>query len=305
MRLAIVIFACLTLSCANLDVTLPGELGDIARIAGKAGGVFKKIGNAQRDLTPDNEYYLGRALSTKLLANYDYKYHDRGSIAKGRLTGITRYVNHVGAIVVGAAMDRAAADDRPNPVAGYHFIVVKSPTVAAVSAPGGFVFVTDGAVKLAESEDELAALLAHEVAHIVRGHALGAIKKSRWTDAGAELVTATAGELGGARVAELTRIMENSIDDMAQTLVNNGYSKAYEFEADEVAMGLLEGAGYDPTALARYIDRLDQTQDAGQGGFLDTHPKASARVSKLGGLESGNVPKSRVQRFAKSKKRHL
>ena len=303
MRLTIALLACLTLSCAGLEGSLPSSAADWTRVAGKAGGVFQKIRNASRDLTPENEYYLGRALSTKLLANYDYAYHDRASIAKGRLTGITAYVNTVGAVVVDAAMERSARDDRPNPVAGYHFIVVKSPTVAAVSAPGGFVFVTDAAVKLAKSEDELAALLAHEVAHIVRGHALNAIKKSRWTDAGSEFVTAAAGELGSAEVAQLTSIMESSIDDMAQTLVGNGYSKKFEFEADDVAMALLEDAGYDPNALARYIARLDAVQDAGQGGFLDTHPKASDRVAKLGGLEDGPVPKLRVQRFEKAKKK--
>ena len=59
-------------------------------------------------------------------------------------------------------------------------MVVEDDTINAFAAPGGWIFVTSAAVKAAKSEDQLAALLAHEVAHVIRGHALGSIKKSRW-----------------------------------------------------------------------------------------------------------------------------
>ncbi len=290
-------------SCAQLK-DMATNPDDISRLADKAQKVYKKVEDARADLTPDNELYLGRALSTRLLANYDYKYYDQGGFKKGRLEGLTQYVNNIGIVLVAAAMERNAGDDRPAPVRGWHFVVVKSPVVAAVSAPGGYVFVTDAAIKLAQSEDELAALLAHEIAHIVRGHALAAIKKSRWTSAGAEFVTAAAGELGSEQVAQLTEVMEGSIEDMAQTLVGSGYSKKFEFEADAIGAELLAAAGYEPGAMARYLGRLAKVQNT-EGGMLSTHPPAQERISKLADKGSKEDPKNRTKRFQQMRKKYL
>ena len=112
-----------------------------------------------KDYEPSHEYYIGRSVSAQILSRY--KVHpDRR---------LQEYVNLVGHAVLTA----------PEPLktyAGYHFVVLEGEQLQAVSAPGGFVFVTEGTVRRAKDEDELAAVLAHEIAHVSLRHGIGAIK---------------------------------------------------------------------------------------------------------------------------------
>src|SRR4051794_27649873 len=79
------------------------------------------IQEARKDLTPENEYYVGRAVATNILARNDYKYRDRDAYKAGKLEGITAYVNAVGNVVAMASLDIHHDDDRPSPIAGWHF----------------------------------------------------------------------------------------------------------------------------------------------------------------------------------------
>jgi len=288
-------------SCKSLQSVLPGDAAGITRMVDGVAKTYKKIEDARRDLTPDNELYLGRALSASIVERHAGLYHDKDAFRKKRLAGVSEYVANIGHVMVAAAADTRGSveDDRPSPVAGWHFVVLRSDTVAAVSAPGGFVFVTDAAVLLAQTEDELAAVLAHEVAHVIRGHALRAIKQSRWTSLGAEFVTAAAGELGPKEIGQLADIMGDSITDMTTTLFSSGLSQDLEYEADAVAKQLLATAGYEPGALARFVARLPAQKGA---AFFGTHPTPKERISKLG-REGVGSNRARAMRFAGVKQR--
>ena len=142
------------------------------------------------------------------------------------------------------------------------------------------MFVTKAAVMAAKNEDELAAILAHEVAHVVRGHALGTIKKSRWAGVAKSTLDATV-ELDEATLGKLTGVFENALDDMVDGLLVKGYSRKTEYEADRVGLDIMAHAGYDPSAFVRYLETLSATQHTGGGGFSATHPKATDRIKKL------------------------
>jgi len=203
-------------------------------------------------------------------------------------------------------METTRPGDRPAPIAGWHFTIIESDTINAFAAPGGWVFVTTAAVQAAQSEDELAAVLAHEIAHVVRGHALGSIKKGRWANV-AKTALDTSVQLDEQSLGDLTQVFEGAMDDMIDGILVKGYSKDTEYEADRIGLAIMAHAGYDPQALVRYLETLDHAQGGGGGGgFQATHPKASDRIAKLNAqvsvLPARTIPKVRVARFEKATK---
>lgn len=267
------------------------------------GGIYdlaKGVKDAKKDLTPENEYYLGRSVGTKILSNAGYRYHDSDGWRSGTLSGMTAYVNAVGNVIAYAAMEAPRSGDRPAPIAGWHFVILDDESINAFAAPGGYVFVTAGAIRNAENEDQLAAILAHEVAHVVRGHAIGSIKKSRIAGVTKQFLDSSV-ELDPAVEKEMAGVFGGSIDDIVDGAMVKGYSKDTEFEADKVGLEIMAKAGYDPKAFVAYLKTLDEHQDTGSGGFYATHPKASERIGKLDALvkkqKAVKAPSVRTDRF--------
>lgn len=286
--LAAVALAALTLSC-KVNLT-PDSIGK----------AVKGIRSAREDLTPENEYYVGRAVATNILARGNYKYRDAKGFQSGTLDGLTAYVNAVGSVVANAALDVKNDDDREAPIAGWHFVVLDDKTINAFAAPGGYVFVTAGAIEKAGSEDELAAILSHEVAHVRRGHALGSIKKSRFAGVFKEALDTTV-QLDAKALGKLTEVFDGAMDDMTDALLVKGYSRDTEYEADEVGLQIMIKAGYDPKAFVTYLGKLEKTQATGSGGLSATHPKAADRIAKLDEkvklAAAVTIPKARTKRF--------
>ena len=258
--------------------------------------------DAKQDLTPENEYYVGRSVATNLLSRARYRYVDADAFASGELGPATAYVNAVGNVLAAAAMGAPRADDRPSPIGGWHFVIVDDDTINAFAAAGGFILVNKGLIKAASSEDELAAVLAHEIAHTVRGHALGSIKKARMAGVYKEMLDSTV-ELDAKQLGTLTKAFEGAMDDMINSLVVKGYSRDTEFEADRVGLAIFAAAGYDPPMYIRLLERLEAKQGghAKGGGFSSTHPSAKDRIAKLKAqadqLGSKAAPKVRTTRF--------
>ena len=234
----------------------------------------KAVRKGTQDLTPQEEHYIGRAVAANILARYDMV------IDAER----TPYLNTVGQTL-------AKASDRPETFGGYHFVLLRADDeINAFAAPGGFVFITTGLYKSLANEEELAAVLAHEVAHVSLKHGLGAIKSANLTKAFTILGTEAVKEYGAPEVAQLTEVFEGSIDDIVNELVVNGYSQSQEFDADEEAIKTAWRAGYDPSGLAAFLATLrERSAHADEAGFFKTHPPASNRLKK-------------AEQFAKRKK---
>lgn len=289
-HLLVLALAASTLSC-KVQLTPEG----IARS-------WRAYQDAKKDLTPENEYYVGRSVATNLLSRARYAYVDADAFSNGQLGKTTAYVNAVGNVLAAAAMTAPRKDDRPSPIAGWHFVIVDEDTINAFAASGGFILVNKGLVKAARSEDELAAVLAHEIAHTVRGHALGSIQKSRMAGVYKEMLDSTV-QLDEQQLGTLTKAFEGAMDDMINSMVVKGYSRDTEFEADRVGIQILADAGYDPRAFLRLLENLDKARgghDAG-GGFSSTHPSAKDRMARLEAeasrLGSKKMPKARTERF--------
>ena len=259
--------------------------------------------SANEDLTPENEYYVGRSVATNIMAKYNYAYLDKEAILAGRLEGLTEYVSRVGNILAAKAIEVPRKGDRPTPIAGFHFVVLDAPDeINAFAAPGGFILVTSGAVKLAKTEDELAAILAHEIGHVVRGHALGTIKSARFAGLTKSALDTVKVEGQDGQQTKLTEAFGGSMDDMITGMTVKGYSQESEFDADKVGINLMLRAGYDPAAFVRYLESMQKNQSTTSGGgFYSTHPKASTRISKLQGhvkkMGARKVVQARTDRF--------
>jgi len=242
------------------------------------------ISNAWQRLTPEQEYYIGRAVAAKVFQSY--KPLD--------LPEANAYLNLLGQSLV-------VFSDRPETFGGYRFILLDSAEINAFAAPDGLILVTRGMVQCCGSEDELAAVLAHEIAHVVEKHGVSAIQDARLTN----VVTTAATEVGkhaGGELADLVEDFEGSIGDITKTLMS-GYSRGQERDADAGAVRILRRAGYPETALIAMLQRMEQRLGKTRGGFGSTHPSAQSRINSVTPeIEGGSVPASpvRQQRFAKA-----
>jgi beta-barrel assembly-enhancing protease len=223
------------------------------------------VAGAVRPMTEEEEYYLGRAVAATILSQYRLVNDERR----------TAYLNRVGNAV-------ALASHVPFVYGGYHFAILAAEEVNALSCPGGTILVTEGMLKRARNEEELAAVLAHEIAHVNHRDGVKAVQSSRWVEAATAIGTGAAGKLGSAELAKITSLFEGSVNDVFKMLVVNGYSREQEMEADRSALAILHRAGYDPHGLADYLARLAQEQQGGkQGAFFSTHPGMADRLTAV------------------------
>ncbi len=237
------------------------------------------------DITPEQEYYIGRAVAATILETY--KPLDDPAA--------NRYLNELGQTL-------AMASERPETFGGYHFLLLDSDEINAFAAPGGLILVSRGLVKCCRSEDALAAVLAHEIGHVAHKDGLRAIKKSRLTAALTTLSVEAARNLGSEDLKKLTEQFAGSIDDVVQALVNSGYARKLEYQADAAAVTTLREVGYDPRALVDMLEVMAGKWDPHGPGFARTHPSPRDRIDHLRDVvpAGGEVtePSARHARFA-------
>ena len=182
----------------------------------------------------------------------------------------------------------------------FTFFVVQDPRINAFAAPGGLILVTRGLLKCCQNEDELAAVLAHEIGHVEKQHGLRAIKTGRLNSALTILAVEAGKNLAGEQLAEVTQAFDESINDITGTLMNSGYSRKLEYEADAAAVAILKQSGYQPGALAAMLENMAKNWDASRRDFAATHPAPADRLAelrKIGVVSSVVSANARQQRF--------
>jgi predicted Zn-dependent protease len=233
----------------------------------------KAVEKTRQELTPEQEHYIGRAVAAKIFQRY--RALDRPEA--------NAYLNLLG-------QSLAIFSDRPETFGGYHFMLLDSDEVNAFAAPGGLILVTRGMLRCCENEDELAAVLAHEICHVELKHGLRSIKQGRLTAAFTIIAAESAKQLGSEDLAKLTREFEASVGDVVMTLTTSGYSRTQERDADAAAVRLLSRAGYPEAAMITMLRRMDERlADAGGLGFAKTHPSAKSRENSLRSTVSGTT----------------
>ena len=280
-------------------VMLPTGCSTVAEygsLAGQAAGVITPeqaqsinrtavaMEKTYQDITPAQEYFIGRSVAATVLSSY--KPCD--------LAQVNQYLNVLGQTL-------ALYSDKPETYGGYHFVMLDSDEVNAFAAPGGLVLVSRGLLRCCRSEDALAAVLAHEIGHVQNQHGLRAIKKGRLTSALTTLALEAGKSLAGQNLAEVTKAFEGSVSDITSTLMNSGYSRALENEADSVSVQLLTRAGYNPCALVDLLTEMKPQLVSDGRGFGKTHPSPDVRIqhvrSLLGEAQAVSAQGVRQQRF--------
>jgi beta-barrel assembly-enhancing protease len=298
MSKAITAFALLALAALLL---CPGcdTVTDLGTAVGQATGTItseqaqsikrtaKAVEKTFQDITPEQEYYIGRSVAATVLSTYKPYSGEEAN----------HYLNVLGQCL-------AQASDKPETFGGYHFQIMESDEVNAFSAPGGYVMISRGLLRCCKSEDAVAAVLAHEIGHVQGAHGLRAIKAGRLTSALTILGTETVKTLAKQDVAELTKAFEGSIGDITSTLVNGGYGRSLEREADAAAVTIMKRVGYDPNALVGMLQEMKKHLKPGGLDFAKTHPKPDDRIAdvrKWIGAETARVPPAaRQARFEKA-----
>jgi beta-barrel assembly-enhancing protease len=242
-----------------------------------------------QDITPEQEYYIGRAVTATVLTTY--KPLD--------LQQANAYLNLLGQTV-------AQCSPKPETFGGYHFLLLDSDDVNAFAAPGGLITLSRGMVRCCKSEDELVAVLAHEVSHVNLQHGLKAIKKGRLTSALTTLGAAAGKTLAGGDLAQVTQAFEGSITDITSTMMNNGYARTTEYEADKGAVAIMQKLGYNPAALVTMLEQMKTHLKPDGKDFAKTHPAPEVRVAEIkkqiGLAAPPPVVESRQQRFEQAMK---
>lgn len=157
----------------------------------------------------------------------------------------------------------------------FKFEVLDDPMVNAFAAPGGWIYVTTGLMRLAETEAELAGVLAHEIGHISGRHTVRQLQTAYGLDILNQLLLGDAGT-----VAQLASQIGGSLYMLE-------HSRDAELESDEFAIKYMLAAGYDPRALATFFGRLLEAKEEEPSGLLtwfQTHPTTEKRIDEVNAL---------------------
>ncbi|MGK7913016.1 MAG: M48 family metallopeptidase [Synechococcus sp.] len=199
------------------------------------------------NLSESDEVKLGRDINRQLL--------ESGELRLANNPRLTRRINRIGRRLV-------SVSDRPD--LPFTFQVVQDGGINAFATAGGYVYITTGAIAAADSNAQIASVLAHEIAHITESHVVKQMQRMTFAQAGAQLL---------------------GVDDnvLVATGVELGFrrprSREAEYEADAEGLKILTRAGYDPNAMTQFMTKL-----LGNGAppqFLSTHPHTEERIERL------------------------
>jgi Zn-dependent protease with chaperone function len=160
----------------------------------------------------------------------------------------------------------------------FKFEIIKDARPNAFALPGGFIFITSSILELCRwNQDEIAFVLAHEMAHVVRGHA-------------AERVIANSVIALGVKALNIRTPAAGAVSRAGVKLLQSAYSQDSETEADSLAVRLVVAARYDPYAAIKLLGRLDglgsQDKKFGLGSYFSSHPAFELRIQKINRLLS-------------------
>lgn len=164
--------------------------------------------------------------------------------------------------------------------------VVRENTVNAWAMPGGKMVVYTGIVeKLNLTDDEIAAIVGHEMAHALKEHA----KK----DAGQKIITGAITSVAGSVVSSYTGVDVSSIAALASNLgVDKPFSRSQESEADKVGLQLMAQSGYNPEYAVSLWDKMNKNNNnnGALSAILSTHPTNNQRIDNIRKLLPSVVP---------------
>lgn len=243
--------------------------------------------------TPQDKYEKelqdDRELGRKASEYYDTQYKastDEEAIAR------VRRIGNALSLIANATPVKTLWGDQRHATFQYTFKVVESDDVNAFSLPGGTIYVFTGLLKFCESDDELAGVLAHEIAHAEQRHIATLRKEQAKMEKFTLPLILAAIFTGGASLGPLA-----AGTGLVGTAITNGWSQKAETSSDYAAYQYLTKSDYEPTGLLSFMERLrlqEFNQTQGQDlGIFRTHPPSRIRAEKITGYmkAGGNAPR--------------
>jgi predicted Zn-dependent protease len=231
------------------------------------------------------EVRFGREVAARVIARYGL--YENPSLM--------RYINLVGHSI-------SLMTNRPE--LKFHFAILDTEEINAYAAPGGYVFITRGALLKMQDEAELAGVIAHEMGHIVEKHV---VKELNIKGADDSATAGLAALLGGASQSARTAFSQ-AVDQTLDMLFKDGYKREDEVESDRDAVLFCAFSDYDPAGLVKYFERLDKIKGKNTTVLDKTHPSYKIRIAWLKetiadeGLDSGSYKTYKVRFQAAMKK---
>ncbi|MFH0799278.1 MAG: M48 family metalloprotease [Pseudomonadota bacterium] len=255
---------------ALLSIPASAPAFDLGQVVQSAVGGIQQVAEASKDITPSEEHYIGRAVAAEVLSKYPL--FDNPAL--------TKYINEVGLLL-------AYSSERPSTYGGYHFAVLASQEPNAFACPGGIIFINQGLLKLLKNEDQLAAILGHEIMHVVQRHSIGELKKAQWTKLGFYAAAEVGKQYSASEVGQIVNQFQGVVSDVAKRVLESGYSKGDEKKADESGMRLAYKVGYNPSEGVDFFKMLEEKDIGTSSGPFADHPKIQARIKNLEGELGG------------------
>jgi len=235
-------------------LSLPAVLADGLPDLGEA---------SQSGFSPQTERRIGEAIMVDV-------HHDRSLVDD---TELTDYLNNLGYRLV--ASSEGNRQD-------FEFFVLRDSTLNAFALPGGYIGVHTGLILAAQSESELAAVLAHEIAHVTQHHLARIIAKQEQS-----MVTTLAALAVAILAARSSPQMANAAMATAQATsiqTQLDFTREHEREADRIGIQTLAQAGFDPRGAVSFFERLQKSSRLYENNapeYLRTHPITSERIADL------------------------
>ena len=256
-----------------------------SHIASSAATAINQILNDPnfKDITPEQEYYLGRTIAANILSRY--------SIQTNK-PALTDYMNNIcNTLVINSP--------RPEIFDGYRVVILDTDEINSFATTGGHIFITRGLIDCATSEDSLAAIIAHEIAHIQLRHGFASVTQIRINQALNDVIQGAVVAGTDYTPGEIEETFDSSVSMFINTLLN-GYNREQEFEADRFAMSIMALTGYEPSAFIDMLKVLEKNQPGSQGGFNNTHPTPAQRITNVQvTVRNHDIPNTRSYRTAR------
>jgi len=164
----------------------------------------------------------------------------------------------------------AAASDRPN--IRYTFRIIESEDINAFALPGGFIYLHTGLLEKADSDDEIASIIGHEIAHVAARDGVNRLQKSLLYSIPSQIL-----------LSNRSKAIQQAVDT-AFSLAMLKYSRDEELRADTFGVKYAHGAGYDPGGMLTFFEKLQEMEEENpsiQITFLRSHPIVSERIKNV------------------------
>ncbi len=210
----------------------------------------------------DDEFVAGRQIAGSLLG--------AAKLVKNQRLQV--YVNKVGLWI-------AMQSERPD--IKWRFGVLDTHSINAFATPGGYIFITKGLYNLLLTEDELAGVLGHEIAHVVKQHHWEVIKTQKLVAAATNMATSR---------KKNNTLLQKHLNQGAEILAR-ALDKDAEYESDRMGVILARRAGYDATGLFSVLDRISANSGNDVSLLYTTHPSPVDRSNSLSDTFADNLSK--------------